>query len=154
MRKIINIVTIILSVFLLCSTVFASGEAIRHDLRVTKDGAGDYILTSMTQEQFEYDDRMVLLSCVFACRKDGKWDNEFPIVTRRSHKDPLIVEAVKNLDFLTYICDKAVPDERVMALCYYADYSELVIYLHPDQQEDEAIHQEVADKINRALNER
>jgi len=158
MRKIINMITTILSVLILCGTVFAS-DIIKNDLRVAKDGADGYILTSMPQEifdsyRFEEAARMRLLSGVLICRKDGEWDAGFYIFSRRSHEDLLIVKAKKNLRILMDICDKVMPDERVIDLFYYADYGELTIRPHPDQWKNEAIHQEVAKKLNEALNAR
>jgi len=155
MRKIINMAIMVLCVFVLCGTSFAS-DIVKNDLKVSKDGAGDYILTSMTQEirdsdQFESLGRMGLLSAVLTCRENGKWDADFNVLSRRSSGNQLIIEAKKNLRLLMDICDKVTPDERIMALCYYADYNELTIYLHPDQWGDEAIYQEVAKKLNEAI---
>jgi len=155
MSKIISIFITVLSVFLLCNTAFGLSP-IRNDIRVSKDGAGDYILLSIPQElydsrQFIDSERFGISSYIFTCRKDGKWDKEFLVSSQRQSNDPLLENAKKHLQTFMSLCDKVIPNERVLAVCYYVDYEELLIYLHPDQWEDRKTHEEVAEKLNNIL---
>ena len=155
MSKIIGIFVIILSVFLLYNTAFGS-TSIKSDIRVSKDGGGDYILISIPQElydsqQFLDFERFGMSSYIFMCRKNSKWDEEFLIASKRPSNAPLLENAKKHLQTFMNLCDKVIPNERILAICYYVDYEELLIYLHPDQWEDKEIYEEVAKKLNNAL---
>jgi len=155
MNRVKSIFIAILPTFLLCGLVFGA-SLIKNDVRVSKDGGGDYILTSLPQElhdsqEFEYLSRIGAVNCVLICREDGRWDKEFLILSRLPSNIPLFENAKKHLQIFMNLCDEVVPNERILAICYYADYEELIIYLHPDQWKDKKIHEEVSNKLNNAL---
>jgi len=158
MIKIKNIFISILFIFLLCGMAFGLGLSFitKSDIKVSKDGADDYILTSLPQEirdsqEFEYLNKIGAINCVFTCRENGKWDKEFMIMSRHHPNSPLLENAKKQLRSFIDLCDKAIPNEKILAICYYADYGELIIYLHPDQWKNKEIYEEVAEKLNNAL---
>jgi len=156
MIKIKNIFISILFIFLLCGISFGLDYIIKSDIRIDKDGADDYILTSVPQEirdskQFSNLDRIGMINCVLICRENGKWDKEYMIMSRRHKEDPLIVNAIKHLQTFMNLCDETIPNEEIIAICYYADFEELFIYLHPDKWKNKKIHEEVSKKLNDAL---
>jgi len=121
-----------------------------------KDGAGDYIIKSMPQElsdseEFNTRCRTGALSVIFTLRDDGKWDTDPLIASRYSQHHPLIKRAINRLQLFMYICTKAIPNEKKIAIGYYADYDEVIIYLHPDLWKNKAHYEEVIKKLNDAI---
>jgi hypothetical protein len=155
MNKVKSIFITILSVFLLYSISFGASP-IKSDIRVSMDGAGDYVLTSISQELYDSRsfidrDRFGMSSCVFICRRNGKWDKEFLIASKWPSNAPLLENAKKHLQTFMNLCDEVIPNEKILSICYYADYKEVFIYLHRDQLKNKKIHEEVAKKLNNAL---
>jgi len=135
-----------------------SSKIINHELRLTKDGAGDYIIMSIPQELYESEafnilDKAGMTSVIFTSRKDGKWDSEYLIASRYPDNHPLIENAKKRLHLFMNTCDKVLPDEETMSVGYYADYSEIVIYLNPDLWKNKAHYEKVIKKLNNAIAE-
>lgn len=157
MRKFILGLCVILSIFLV--DYIAHGFEIliiNHELRLTKDDGGDYMITSVPQELWDSEDfntleRMGLANVIFICRKDGKWDPKPIIISRYLYTHPSTEKAVKRLQLFMDICDKVVPNEEILAICYYADYSELIIYLEREFLKSKTHHEEVVRKLNKAL---
>jgi len=155
MIKIKNILISILFIFLSCGIVFGL-ESIKNDVRVSKDGAGDYILTSLPQEirdseQFADLDRVGMINSILICRENGKWDKDFMILSRLPENHQLIKNAKKRLQIFMNICDKVTPNQELMAICYYADFNEVFIYLHRKYWQNKKIYEEAAKKLNNAL---
>ena len=128
-------------------------KIINHELRLTKDGAGDYMITSVPQElydseEFNFLSRAGMISAILTCREDGKWDSQFFILSRHPDSSLLIRNGIERLQLFMDICDKAIPDEKMIGPCYYADYNELIIYLHPDLWKNKAHYEEVIKKLN------
>jgi len=133
-----------------------SSKIIKHELRLMKDGGGDYIIKSMPQElsdseEFNTRCKTGALSVIFTLREDGKWDTEPLIASRFPYNHPLIKRALNRLHLFMYICNKAIPDEKKIAIGYYADYDEVIIYLHPDLWKNKAHYEEVIKKLNKAI---
>jgi len=132
-----------------------SSKIINHELRLTKDGGGDYMISSVPQELREELDevgRIGMMSSIFISRMDGKWDPSPLVGSRYPLHHPLIKAAIKRLQLFMDLCDKAVPDED-MSLGYYVDYNEIIIYLDPDLWKNKAHYEKVIRKLNNAIAE-
>jgi len=138
------------------SSTTIDSKIINHPLRLSKDGADDYMITSVPQElrdshEFEISSKIGIMSTIFISRKDGRWDSKPLIVSKYPHNSPLIKKAMNRLHLFMYICDKTIPDEEVVAVGYYADYNELLMYLHSDLWKNKAHYEEVIKKLNNML---
>lgn len=150
----ICIISLIISLFVY--NEIANSEIINHELRLAKDDAGDYMIISMPHELYSSEgfnilDRMGVTSVIFMCRRDGKWDPEPLIGSRRPRNHPLIEGAIGRLRLFMDVCDEVIPNEEIISIGYYADYNELVIYLSPDLLKDRIHYEKVIRKLNNAL---
>lgn len=131
-------------------------KIIDHELRLMKDGQGDYMIISIphelyTSEEFNARDRVGATSIIFICRRDSKWEPYPPIRSPYPRNHPLIEGAVSRLQLFMDVCDRAIPNEEVLSMGYYADYNELIIYLAPELLKNKTHHEEVVKKLNNAM---
>ena len=130
-----------------------NSEIINHELRLTKDGAGDYMISSVPQELHEELNEVgsiERMSSIFISRMGGKWDSSPLVGSRYPSHHPSIQAAIERLQLFMDLCDKAVPDEE-LSIGYYVDYNEIIIYLDPDLWKNKIHHEEVIKKLNNAM---
>jgi len=135
------------------SSKIINSKIINHELRLTKDGGGDYMISSVPQElreELEEVGRIGMMSSIFISRMEGKWDPSPLVGSHYSLHHPSIKAAIERLQLFMDLCDKAVPDED-MSLGYYVDYNEIIIYLDPDLWKNKIHHEEVIKKLNNAM---
>jgi len=135
------------------SSKIINSEIINHELKLTKDGGGDYMISSVPQElreELNEVGRIGMMSSIFISRRDGKWDSSPLVGSRYPLHHPSIKDAIERLQLFMDLCDKAVPDED-MSLGYYVDYNEIIIYLDPDLWKNKTRHEEVIKKLNNAV---
>lgn len=135
------------------SSNMIDSKIINHELRLTKDGGGDYMISSVPQELHEELNevgRIGMMSSIFISRRDGKWESSPLVGSRYPLHHPSIKAAIKRLQLFMDLCDKAVPDED-MSLGYYVDYNEIIIYLDPDLWKNKTHYERVIRKLNDGL---
>jgi hypothetical protein len=125
-----------------------------HEFRAALTAGNDWKVSSLPDEiskseDFDMYGKLGYLSFIYAVREDGKWDKDL------MYMGPIAVDveasrfyARMNINPIMAAMDKILPDERIIVICFLADYGEMDVFFGPDRWPNRAFHEKVAKALN------
>ena len=144
--KIKTVIMSIALVLLLVGNVFAWTT---NPLRAGQDGGGSWRLTTIPEEVYDF---MVKVPSITMLRKtNGLWERIWPLGDLAGL--PAFEESLKNIDGITKALDEIIAIKEAVGMVYYLYVNEVVIYCHPNKQQDKEFHENIAKKFNKLRKE-